>query len=137
MLERDYAAIYECHCLIWILYLRRDVRRIKRIIERIAKDDKAPAMMCAKDTDAAAIKPWITITKSSVAVAIRIGVGVTVIDPGFSGMAAGETVHFLIGRTPGEPDRILRHTGCDLALSDELLLAGRQAGVEVAMLGDA
>src|SRR5436190_20147103 len=51
-------------------------------------------------------------------------------------MAASETVHSLARRTPCEPDRVLRHTGCDLPLSDELLLASRQAGVEIAMLGD-
>src|SRR5207253_10921307 len=52
-------------------------------------------------------------------------------------MATGETVYFLIGGTPGEPNRILRHARSDLALSDELLLARRQAGIEIPMLGDA
>src|SRR5205823_1394180 len=112
---------------------------IKWIVKGIAKNDEAVTMMCAEDTNAAAIKSWITITKSSVAiaVAVRIGISITVIDPGLSGMAVGETAYLLFGRTPGEPDRVLRHTGRNLTLGDELLLARRQAGEEIAMLGDA
>src|SRR5438477_8024746 len=137
MLERDHPTIHEGHCLIRILYAWWNVRKVKWVVERIAKNDEAVTMMCAKYTNAASVESRITITKTSVAVAIRIGVRVTEIDPSFSGMAACETVHSLARRTPCEPDRVLRHTGCDLPLSDELLLASRQAGVEIAMLGDA
>src|SRR5438876_9630000 len=139
MLERDHPTIHEGHCLIRILYAWWDVRKVKWDVERIAKDDEAATMMCAKYTNAASVESRIAITKTSVAIAIaiRIGVRVTEIDPGFSGMAACETVHSLARRTPCEPDRVLRHTGCDLPLSDELLLASRQAGVDIAMLGDA
>src|SRR5437868_13273108 len=116
MLERDHPTIHEGHCLIRILYAWWDVGKVKWVVERIAKNDEAVTMMCTKYTNAAAVESRITITKTSVAVAvaiaIRIGVSVTEIDPGFSGMAACETTHFLSRRTPGEPDRVLRHTGC-------------------------
>src|SRR5437879_6055301 len=120
MLERDHATIHEGHCLIWILHGWRDVRKVKWVVERIAKNDEAVTMMCAKYTNAAAVESRITITKTSVAVAIAIRIGrrVSVIDPGFSGMTVGETVHFLLGRTPGETDRVLRHNWDDLTLSD-------------------
>src|SRR5882762_7759266 len=103
MLERDHTTIHEGHCLIWILYAGRDVRKVEWIVERIAKNDEPVTMMCAKYTNAAAVESRITITKSSVAavaIAVRIGVSVTEIDPGLSGMAACETVHFLPRRTP-------------------------------------
>src|SRR5438132_9185220 len=122
MLERDHPTIHEGHCLIRILYARRDVRKVKWVVERIAKNDEAVTMMCAKYTNAPAEEPRVTKSSVAVAIAIRIGVSVAVIDPGFGGMATGETVYFLIGGTPGEPNRILRHARSDLALSDELLL---------------
>ena len=141
MLERDHPTIHEGHCLIRILYAWRNVRIVKWVVERITKNDEAVTMMCAKYTNAAAVESRITITKTSVAVAVaiasRIGIRVTEIDPGFSMMAAGEAVHSLPRRTPGEPDRVLRHAGCDLPLRDKLLLTSRQAGVEITMLGDA
>src|SRR5207249_8336452 len=99
MLERDHPTIHEGHCLIRILYAWWNVRKVKWVVERIAKNDEAVTMMCAKYTNAASVESRITITKTSVAVAIaiRIGIGVSVteIDPGFGGMAACETVNFL------------------------------------------
>src|SRR5213080_1404005 len=108
MLERNHPTIHEGHCLIRILYAWWNVRKVKWVVERIAKNDEAVTMMCAKYTNAASVESRITITKTSVAVAIaiRIGVRVTEIDPGFSRMAACETVHSLARRTPCETYRV-------------------------------
>src|SRR5437868_2354112 len=129
MLERDHPTIHEGHCLIRILYAWWDVGKVKWVVERIAKNDEAVTVMCAKYTNPASVESRITITKTSVAVAIaiRIGVRVTEIDPGFSGMAACETVHSLARRTPCEPDRGLRPLQRTLRLLHAAGIAGMVA----------
>src|SRR4029077_21014058 len=88
------------------------------------------------ETAAEARSPSVAVG-ISVTVTIGIGRGVTDINPSLGHLTVHHPFHFLVGRTPGEPDRILRHAGSDLALSDDLLLARRQAGIEVAMLVNA
>src|SRR5947209_19510245 len=107
MLERDHPTIHEGHCLIRILYAWWNVRKVKWVVERIAKNDEAVTMMCAKYTNAASVESRITITKTSVAVAIaiRIGVRVTEIDSGFSGLVTFKPIHSLSRRIPCEPAR--------------------------------
>src|SRR5947207_13732699 len=114
MLERDHPTIHEGHCLIRILYAWWNVRKVKWVVERIAKNDEAVTMMCAKYTNAASVESRITITKTSVsvAIAIRIGARVSEIDAGFSGIARCGTGHCLAPRTTGEPAHVLRHPGC-------------------------
>src|SRR5205823_13094725 len=85
------------------------------------------------DTAAEARSPSVTVG-ISVTVTIGIGRGVLDINPSLGHLTVHCPLRFLVGRTPGEPNRILRHARSDLALSDELLLARRQAGIEVAML---
>src|SRR5438034_7912114 len=88
------------------------------------------------DTTAEARSPSVTVG-ISVTVTIGIGRGVMDINPSLGHLTVHHPFHFLVGRTPGEPNRTLRHARSDLALSDELLLARRQAGIEVAMFRDA
>ena len=145
VLEFDDTAVHESNGLVWVLHGWRDVRIEKGIVKRIAKDDEAMSMMAAKYADTAAPEAGITIavwpitaetpvTVAPVTVAVGIGTGGGVVDPGFSDSAAGVAVNLLFGSPPGEPDRIRRHSTRNLALSDELLLASRQAVVEIAMV---
>jgi len=142
VLEFDDAAVHETNGLVWVLHGWRDVRIEKGIVKRIAKDGEAMSMMAAKYSEAASPEAGITIavwpvTKSPITVAVAIGIGCGgVINPAFSGIAPGVAVDLLVGSPPGEPDRAPRHSTRNLALSDELLLASRQAVVEIAMLRD-
>src|SRR2546421_2386132 len=87
------------------------------------------------DTTAEAGSPSVTV---GISVTVTIGGGgVLDINPSLGHFTVHRPLYLLVRRTPGEPDRGLRHTGCDLALSNELLRARRQAGIEVAMLRNA
>src|SRR5205823_4098113 len=92
-------------------------------------------MTVRSDDDAAAEARSPSVTVGiSVTVTIGIGRGVLDINPSLGHLTVHYPFHFLVGRTPGEPNRILRHARSDPALSDELLLVRWQAGIEVAML---
>jgi len=140
VLEFDDAAVDESNGFVWVRHGWREVRIVKGIVKRIAKDGEATSMMGAKYADTAAPEAGITIavrpvTKSPITVAIAVGIGSGgVINPVFSGIAPGVAVDPLFGSPPSEPDRIPRHSTRNLALSDELLLASRQAVVEIAMV---
>lgn len=140
VLEFDDAAVDESNGFVWVRYGWREVRIVKGIVKRIAKDGEATSVMGAKYADTAAPEAGITIavrpvTKPPITVAVAVAIGSGgVINPVFSGIAPGVAVDPLFGSAPGEPDRIPRHSTRNLALSDELLLASRQAVVEIAMV---
>src|SRR5947207_12534497 len=84
------------------------------------------------DTTAEARSPSVAV---GISVTVTIGSrGVLDINPSLGHLTVHRPLHLLVGRTPSKPNRTLRHARSDLALSDELLLARRQAGIEVAML---
>ena len=137
-LEPNDATIHKGDGLVRNLHGWREVRIVKGIVKRIAKDDEAMSMMGAKYANAAApeagIAPWpITVWPVTVA-AVAVGSSCGVVDPGFSGIAAGVAVDLLSGSAPGKPNGISRHSGRNLALSDELLLARGQAIVKFGIL---
>ena len=99
------------------------------------------SMMAAKHADTAApeagitpIAPWPIAVWPVTVAAVAVGSSCGEVDPGFSSIAPGVAVDLLFGTPPCEPDRIPRHSGRNLALSYELLLASRQAVVEIGIL---
>src|SRR5438132_7609002 len=96
-------------------------------------------MMTVRSDDETAAEtrsPSVTVG-ISITVAVGIRRGVLDINPSLSHLTVHRPLHFLVRGTPGEPNRTLRHARSDSALSNELLLARRQAGIEIAMFVDA
>src|ERR1700736_6542226 len=130
VLERDYPSVRKGDGLIRVSD-GRNVGIEKRIVEWIAEKYEPPATMASEDS-ASKAEPaksiWsIGITKSgSVTVtAVAIGAGRRV-NPGFSRVAVHVAGYFLVGRTPREPNGILRHTATNLATTNQSLVVGRK-----------
>src|SRR5207248_11322624 len=106
MLECNDAAVHERHRFGGILHARWNRRVIKRIVERIAKNDEAPAMMGPDYSNPPEPKTaTIGVSVPIRAIAIGINVGVAVIDPGLRRVPAHKAGSVCLRWTPRQPDR--------------------------------
>src|SRR6266404_1640142 len=83
-----------------------------------------------------------TAAKSRTVTVVRIvsrairRVSIFHVNPGFGRTAAHFADGFLVGRAPGEPDRIRRHPGANLPLSHQRLVAWRKRIENIGVLGN-
>ena len=141
-MERPDPAVSESDGLGRIRNARRNVGIIEWIEERIAKEHERAAammmMMAAHKTDAGKSET-VTITVTIRAVWISVTVRsrrVIYINPSLSWTAAHIAHNFPIGRAPGQPDCILRHTRANLSLADKRLVPRRKSLVNFGVPGD-
>src|SRR5438067_10330055 len=58
------------------------------------------------------------------------------VNPGLGRLAAHFSVGFLLRRSPRQPDRVYRHPGADLTLTNQGLIGGRERIEHVLMFGN-
>src|SRR5207247_9516138 len=95
---------------------RRNVGVVKRIVERIAKENEPTVMMRPNHADSAetAIKSRTVTVVRIIRGAVRRG-PIRHVNPGLSRTAAHFTGSFLLRLTTGQPGCVPRHAGADLA----------------------
>src|SRR5258708_4299803 len=136
ILKRHNAAIRERDRPVWNRNAWRNVRIKKRIVERVAEKEKRSAVMMsvyeADTSEPEAI--WARIT-----VAIRIPVAVwrrnvSHVSPGFSLVSPHHSNGLLLRRSPCQPHGVLRHSGANLSLPHQRLIAWRKAIEDFSMI---
>ncbi len=144
-LERDNTSARESDRFVRIGNAWRNVGVEKRIVERAACEDEGTAMMMGADKSngSKSVPEARTISVWSVAVwAIRITVGtvwggrIVHVDPGFGLVPAHVSRDLLVGRSPGQPNRALRHSNANLPMACQRLVSGRKALVNVRAIGN-
>src|ERR1700736_6755468 len=132
VLERHHTAIRKSNRLIRNRNARRNVRIIKGIVERIAKENEASMVMRSNHSDTS--KPEATAIRITVAVRARHK---SYVDPSLSRATAHVPDRLLLRCAPSQPNRILRHTCADLALFHQSLVARRKAVKDFRMIRNA
>src|SRR6266404_4579909 len=134
-LDRDNPAIRKRDCLRRIRDPRRNIRIVKRVVERIANDRETMSAMAMEDYIAAVVA---AVTEWPVRIGIRrVCVIILVVNPRLDRLPMGHAGGLLIRYSPRQPDCVLRHAFANLAGFYQLLVARRERLKNLRVAGDA